>query len=69
MAKLTPRQRDVLTLRAQGLSNQQIAHKLCLSNQTVNNHFHTIYNRLELEHRTPFMAIMKAIRTGQITLG
>jgi len=70
MRPLTPRQREVLTLTAQGLSLQQISLKLGIKYQTTKNHFWGAYNRLELkrQRRRPFPAIVKAVRTGQITL-
>ena len=51
-AELTPRETEVVRLVAEGLSNQQIAEKLFLSNGTVRNHISTILEKTGLEHRT-----------------
>lgn len=51
-AELTPRETEVVRLIAEGLSNQQIAERLFLSNGTVRNHISTILEKTGLEHRT-----------------
>lgn len=50
--KLSPRETDIVRLIADGLSNQQIADALFLSNGTVRNHISTILEKTGLEHRT-----------------
>lgn len=51
-AELTPREIEVVRLISEGLSNQQIAEKLFLSNGTVRNHISAILEKTGLEHRT-----------------
>lgn len=51
-SELTPREIEVVRLIADGLSNQQIAEELFLSNGTVRNHISTILEKTGLEHRT-----------------
>lgn len=51
-SKLTPREIEVVRLIAEGLSNQQIAERLFLSNGTVRNHISAILEKTGLEHRT-----------------
>ncbi|MBD5128781.1 MAG: response regulator transcription factor [Ruminococcaceae bacterium] len=51
-AELTPRETEVVRLVAEGLSNQQIAERLFLSNGTVRNHISAILEKTGLEHRT-----------------
>ena len=51
-SELTPRAAEVVRLIAEGLSNQQIAERLFLSNGTVRNHISTILEKTGLEHRT-----------------
>jgi DNA-binding NarL/FixJ family response regulator len=51
-AELTPREREIVALISQGLSNAQIAERLYLSNGTVRNHISTILEKTGLEHRT-----------------
>ena len=46
LGELTSRQRQIVTLAAQGLSNRQIAEHLTLSVRTVGNHLYGAYTRL-----------------------
>ncbi|MFI0356697.1 LuxR C-terminal-related transcriptional regulator [Actinomadura sp. 9N407] len=49
---LTPRQRQIARLAAQGLSNREIAVRLDISMRTVGNHLVTIYERLGVTGRS-----------------
>lgn len=51
-AALTPRERDILTLLAEGDSSKQIARRLGLTPGTVRAYLHTIYEKLGVENRT-----------------
>lgn len=51
-SELTPRENEIARLIAEGLSNQQIAERLFLSNGTVRNHISAILEKTGLEHRT-----------------
>jgi DNA-binding NarL/FixJ family response regulator len=55
---LTEREREVLALIAQGLSNSDIAARLTISSKTVSNHISTIFNKLQVIDRA--QAIVKA---------
>jgi DNA-binding NarL/FixJ family response regulator len=50
--RLTPRERDVLRLLAQGMSSAQIAKQLVISLVTVNSHVRTIYSKLGVSSRS-----------------
>jgi DNA-binding CsgD family transcriptional regulator len=50
-AELTPREREVAGLIAQGLSNDQIARRLVLTRGTVANHIRNIFTKLGLRSR------------------
>ena len=51
-ALLSPRETDIVKLVAEGLSNQEIADRLYISNGTVRNHISVILEKTGLEHRT-----------------
>jgi two-component system response regulator NreC len=61
---LTSREKEILTLIAQGLSNQQIAEKLFISIKTVQTHRAHILEKLGLHDRTEL--VRYAIRKGLI---
>lgn len=61
---LTDRELAVLRLVTQGLSNQQIALQLSLSERTVESHMSNILDKLRLENRT--QAALYAVRTGLV---
>lgn len=59
---LTPREHDVLSAVARGLSNKEIAAALGLSEYTVRNHLRNIMEKLHLRNRTE--AATYAVRRG-----
>jgi pimeloyl-ACP methyl ester carboxylesterase/DNA-binding CsgD family transcriptional regulator len=61
-AELTPRERDLVELIAQGIDNAQIAARLSLSEKTVKNHITSIFTKLEVENRS--RAIVLAREAG-----
>jgi DNA-binding NarL/FixJ family response regulator len=63
---LTPREREVLALVAEGLSNKAIAEELGISDQTVKFHVASITGKLGAANRTE--AVRLAVRQGLIVL-
>jgi DNA-binding NarL/FixJ family response regulator len=61
-AGLTRREREVLTLLAEGLTNRQIAERLVISEHTVHRHVTNLLRKLDLPSRTAAAAY--AVRTG-----
>lgn len=51
LASLTPRERDVLNLIGEGLSNIEIAEQLVIEVGTVKNHVHNILKKLDVSSR------------------
>jgi DNA-binding NarL/FixJ family response regulator len=48
---LTDRERELLRLIAQGLSNNDISVRLNISGKTVSNHISNIFNKLQVANR------------------
>jgi DNA-binding NarL/FixJ family response regulator len=59
---LTDREREVLSLIAQGKNNQEIAGQLNISGKTVGNHISNIFNKLQVADRA--QAIVRARDAG-----
>lgn len=63
---LTPREREVLQLLAQGLANKAIGQQLGISEHTVKFHVNSIMGKLSAQSRTE--AVVKATQLGLILL-
>lgn len=62
LSELTPREREVLQLIGQGLSNKDIAERLNIEVGTVKNHVHSILQKLNVNSRmdaAAYLAIME----------
>jgi DNA-binding NarL/FixJ family response regulator len=59
---VTPREKDVLCLLAEGLTNREIAERLVVSEHTVHRHVTNILRKLDMPSRTA--AAIYAVRTG-----
>jgi NarL family two-component system response regulator LiaR len=64
--RLTPREREVLTLIVKGYSNQEMACELMISEKTVKTHVSNILSKLHLADRT--QAAVYALREGLVKL-
>lgn len=60
--ELTEREREILALMAQRLTNQEIAERLVLSGKTIRNHVSNIFSKLQVADRAE--AIMRARDAG-----
>ena len=61
---LSTREREVLKLIAEGLSNPEIGRRLCLSPRTVDSHYRSLRSKLGLGSRTDI--IKYAVRRGLV---
>lgn len=60
----SPREHEVLTLAAEGLTNKEIAYRLGISERTVQFHINSIFNKTATNSRTEAVAL--ALRNGWI---
>lgn len=67
LASLTAREREVLTLTTQGLSQKQVATALGISIKTVGAHMHSLLGRLGVHSRVEAVAL--AVRAEDVTTG
>ena len=63
--RLTAREREILELIAQGLTNQQIASRLTLTLQTVKNHVHRLLSKMDVASRAEAVTVYLAKQLGQ----
>lgn len=64
--ELSPRQREILALAAQGQTSEQIGQELGISGATVKNHLTRAYERLGARSRT--QAVLLAVQRGLIAV-
>jgi DNA-binding NarL/FixJ family response regulator len=60
--ELTPREREILELIGQGLSNQEIADRLVIEVGTVKNHVHSILQKLNVSDRQAAAGLLNLMR-------
>jgi DNA-binding NarL/FixJ family response regulator len=66
--RLTPRELEVAELLDQGLSNKQIARRLCIELRTVKNHVHHILEKYQVHRRVDAAIRFRMARTEQIRI-
>ena len=54
---LTDRERQIMSLVSEGLSNKEIGRRLNIADGTIKVHLHHIYQKLEISNRTVLAAL------------
>jgi DNA-binding NarL/FixJ family response regulator len=67
LARLTPRERDMLAALAQGSSDKEIAQRLSIGRETVHTHMVNLLGKLGVESR--LQALVFAIKHGLVSVG
>jgi two-component system, NarL family, nitrate/nitrite response regulator NarL len=65
-SNLTPREREILALLADGLANKQIAARLGISKNTVKTHLELVFDKLGVSSRAE--AVATGVRRGLLLL-
>lgn len=65
--ELTPREKEVLELIAQGLKNDEISDRLFISSNTVRNHINHIFSKLQVESRSKAIVLAREAGLGKKT--
>jgi two-component system response regulator DevR len=65
LAALTEREREVLDLVAEGLTNKQIGERMFLSDKTVKNYVSSLLGKLGMERRTQAAVFATELRKDE----
>jgi DNA-binding NarL/FixJ family response regulator len=69
VSSLTPKQRKILLMFADGLLNKQIAYELGLSESTIKSHASTIFLKLGVRNRTQAVILLNEVQLNQSVFG
>jgi len=69
LGELTPREREVLDLVTDGLTNRQIGERMILSERTVKNYVSSILGKLGIERRAQAAVLRAEARRDELTSG
>jgi len=61
---LSPREREILELLAQGFPNKEIAHRVGVSDGTVRWHLRHVYDKLHVRSRTEAALKFRSVKSG-----
>ena len=62
MEYFTTREKEVINLLVEGLNNNEISAKLCITRHTTKAHLATIYKKLNVDNRV--QAAIKCVKLG-----
>jgi two-component system, NarL family, nitrate/nitrite response regulator NarL len=66
VAALTIRERQIVQLIAEGLTNKEIAARLCIEVATVKNHVHNILEKLQVSRRSDAVARLRLVEGAEV---
>lgn len=69
LAQLTRRERQIMRLVSEGLSNKEIGRRLNLSDGTIKVHLHHIFRKLEISSRTLLAAVASQNQNALVQTG
>lgn len=67
--RLTPRERQIVSLMDRGLTNKEISRRLTIEVSTVKNHVHNILEKLGVHTRGEAVARVREVHLGTLGLG
>ena len=62
LAQLTTREREILELIGEGLTNREIGQRLFLAEKTVKNYVSTLLSKLNMQRRTQAAALAARLK-------
>jgi DNA-binding NarL/FixJ family response regulator len=65
VGSLSPREREILDLITEGLTNREIGERLYLAEKTVKNYVSTLLTKLNMQRRTQVAVFGAEIRKGR----
>jgi RNA polymerase sigma factor (sigma-70 family) len=68
LSLLTERERQIMQLVSEGLSNKEIGHWLEISDGTIKVHLHNIYQKLSINNRTTLAALAMSRQSDSASL-
>jgi DNA-binding CsgD family transcriptional regulator/energy-coupling factor transporter ATP-binding protein EcfA2 len=61
---ITDRQREIAAMVAAGMSNREIADRLCVSVRTVDGHLYRIFGKLDIQSRDQLARLLRPVESG-----
>jgi DNA-binding CsgD family transcriptional regulator len=62
---LTKREAEIIAVVLEGLSNQEIAYRLHISNKTVENHLYSAYRKFDVSSRVQLVQLLQTWKKSE----